>query len=209
MSRRLAMVAAMVAVALAALTGCGGSDDSLSALSGIKGYVEIPEEPLGPPPGSVTEADGSSWSYDGVPAGSITLLYFGYTSCPDVCPTTMADLASALRKVDESVLSKVDVQFVSTDPDRDTPAQITRWLSGFDPTFLGGRADINEVIDAAKVYGIGIEPPQVSDDDYQVTHGAQLLVLAPGGGMVGYFQELSGADAYTEAIPMLVDKYAR
>ncbi|MCB0908104.1 MAG: SCO family protein [Nocardioidaceae bacterium] len=208
MSRRLAKVAALVVVALAALTGCGGSDGSLSGLSGIQGYVEIPDEPLGPPSGSVTEADGSTWSYDSVPEGSITLLYFGYTSCPDVCPTTMADLAAALRDVDESTRSKIDVQFVSTDPNRDTPAQITRWLEGFDPTFHGGRAEINDVIDAAKVYGIGIDPPQVSDDDYQVTHGAQLLVLEPGGGMVGYFQELSGAEAYAKAIPILVDKYA-
>ena len=140
--------------------------------------------------------------------GQVLVVFFGFTSCPDVCPTTMADLAAALRDVDESTRSKIDVQFVSTDPNRDTPAQITRWLEGFDPSFRGGRAEINDVIDAAKVYGIGIEPPEVSDDDYQVTHGAQLLVLEPGGGMVGYFQELSGADAYAKAIPILVDKYA-
>lgn len=208
MSRRLRVAAALVVVALAALTGCGGSDGSLSGLSGIQGYVEIPEKPMGPPEGSVTEMDGSTWSYSDVPDGTITFLYFGYTSCPDICPTTMADLAHALRSLDESSLGKIQVKFVSTDPNRDSDAQMTRWLGSFDPTFQGGRADINDVIDAAKVYGIGIEPPKVSDDDYEVTHGAQLLVLEPGGGMVGYFQELAGADAYTEAIPMLIDKYA-
>lgn len=202
---RLVRACAALLLGVMALTGCSGDDRSLD---NIDGYVVVPGKPMGPATGSVTLTDGSTWRYTDAPAGKITLLYFGYTSCPDVCPTTLADLAATLRKLPQADRDKVRVMFVSTDPARDTPEQISRWLSGFDPDFRGGRADINDVIDQAKTYGIGIDPPKVSKTDYQVTHGAQLLVLKAGGGAVGYFGELAGTKTYTEAIPLLVATYA-
>lgn len=203
---RLVRLCAALALGVLLLGGCGSGDDN--ALEDLPGYVVVPGDPMGPSDGSITQTDGSTWSYRDVADGTITLLYFGYTSCPDVCPTTMADLAHSIRKLSKAEQAKVSVQFVSTDPTRDTPAQITRWLGGFDPEFKGGRADINDVIDQAKTYGIGIDPPKVSKDDYQVTHGAQVLVLKPGGGAVGYFEELAGTKTYSKAIPLLVAKYA-
>lgn len=202
---RLIRLCAALIVGTLVLAGCGSGEEN--SLEDISGYVVVPDDPMGPSDGSVTQADGSTWSYRDVADGTITFLYFGYTSCPDVCPTTMADLAHSIRELPEADQAKVSVQLVSTDPERDTPAQITRWLGGFNPEFKGGRADINDVIDQAKTYGIGIDPPQVSKSDYQVTHGAQVLVLKSGGGAVGYFDELAGTKTYSKAIPLLVAKY--
>ena len=172
-------------------------------------YVPVPQSPLPAPPGSVAEADGSRWRYRDAAPAKLTLLYFGYTRCPDVCPTTMADVsAGALRKLPAATRSRIVVQFVSTDPHRDTARQIASWLQGFDPSFHGGRAPIRSVITAAAAYGITIRPPKVSTDDYEVTHGAQLLVLRPGGDAVGYFRELAGKSEYVDRLAELVDRYA-
>lgn len=192
------------------LTGCGSTKDGDAAdLGDLSGYVRVPEKPLGPATQAVTQIDGSSWRYDATEPGRITLLYFGYTSCPDVCPTTLADLAAALGGLPKKVRDRVDVQLVSTDPARDTPEQMRSWLAGFDPTFRGAHAPIDQVVAAARAYGISIEPPAQSDGAYEVSHGAQLLVLEPGGGAVGYFRELAGAKDYRKALPALVDAYAR
>ena len=191
----------------AAVAGCSPAS-SPSGLSTISDFALIPGDPRGPASQSIVQTDGSTWRFDHPERGRVTLLYFGYTSCPDVCPTTMADLASAMAGLPESVRAKVSVQFVSTDPQRDTPAQIRGWLDGFDPAFHGGRGPIDEVIAAAQVYGIGIEAPAVVDGDYQVTHGSKVLVLDRGGRAVGYFRGLAGARAYLAGIPLLVQRYA-
>ncbi len=198
---------------LATLVCCGRNDQPLARVnatpgSDLAGFVHIPGKPLGPAKLTVTSMDGTPWRFDQAASGKITLIYFGYTSCPDVCPTTMADLANALRRTPRKVRDKIEVRFVSTDPRRDTPTQIRSWLSAFDPTFIGSRGPIRDVISAARTYGIGIDPPHVTNGDYQVTHGAQLLVLQPGGGEVGYFRELAGAGDYAASMTVLVRRYA-
>ena len=71
------------------------------------------------------------------PDTAATVVFFGYTHCPDVCPTTMADLAVAYRQLPDAVRRDVTVVFVTEDPRRDTPAVLRRWLDGFDPAFVG------------------------------------------------------------------------
>ncbi len=76
-------------------------------MSTIPDYTWIPGDPMGPASQSVRQTDGSTWRFNHPAADSITLLYFGYTTCPDVWPTTMADLASAMAKLPARVRSKV------------------------------------------------------------------------------------------------------
>ena len=71
------------------------------------------------------------------PPGQVTLLFFGYTHCPDVCPTTMADLAAALRRLTSPERARVEVAFVTEDPSRDLPPQLRIWLDRFDHSFIG------------------------------------------------------------------------
>lgn len=199
------------AAALAALTGCGSTASSPSGttpLSAVTAYQRIPDQPLGPADQTVHLASGGTWSYARPAAGKLTLVYFGYTSCPDVCPTTMADLASAMTRLPASLADKVWVQFVSTDPHRDTAPRLTRWIDAYSPTFHAGRAPIGQVIAAARSYAISIARPTVTKGDYEVTHGAQVLVLDQHGGEVGFFSELAGAKAYAAALPTLIKEYA-
>ena len=107
--------------------------------------------------------------------GKLTLVYFGYTHCPDVCPTTMADLAAALRRLPPAQRSRIAVVFVTTDPWRDTPKVIKSWLAAFDPSFIGLTGDYAKIQTAAKSLGIPLERPKSTTGDYDVTHGAEVL----------------------------------
>jgi protein SCO1/2 len=113
-----------------------------------------------------------------------------------------------MTRLSPSQAGKVWVQFVSTDPHRDTAKRLTRWIGSYSPRFHAGRAPIGQVIAAARSYGISISPPKVTPGDYEVTHGAQVLVLDQHGGEVGFFSELAGSKAYAEALPTLIKDYA-
>jgi protein SCO1/2 len=115
-------------------------------------------------------------------SGKVTFVYFGYTNCPDVCPTTMSDLAAALREVDASVRSDVAVVFVTVDPDRDTPAVLARWLGQFDPTFVGVTGPLDRIRAEADAFGVEIaDPAPLYEGVYNVTHGAQVTVFTKDG----------------------------
>ena len=109
--------------------------------------------PLPRPAFTLTDTAGKPFAFGTRTAGHPTLLYFGYTDCPDVCPTTMADIHTALNSVAPSLQQQVYVVFVSTDVKHDTPKVIARWLRNFDSrvaaTFVGLRGT-QQQIDAAQ-----------------------------------------------------------
>ena len=112
----------------------------------------------------------------------LMLLYFGYTHCPDVCPTTMADLGQALRQESNLIQARTQVVFVTSDPDRDTPDVMKAWLANFDPglllKFVGLTAPIKQIDSVATSVGVPLEPPvKESDGTFSVEHGAQTLAF--------------------------------
>lgn len=114
--------------------------------------------------------------------GKLMLLYFGYTHCPDVCPTTLADLGQALRKLPAQVQAHTQVVFVTADPDRDTPAVMKAWLSHFDQSlvnpYIGLTANVKQIDTVATTMGIPLEPPvKQSNGSVTVQHGAQTLAF--------------------------------
>ena len=103
--------------------------------------VEAPEdryagldlaEPYRRPSFTLTDTTGAAYDFKAATAGRPTLLFFGYTNCPDVCPTTMADVAVALRGLDPALAAEVQVVFVTTDPAFDTPEVLGEYLGRFD-----------------------------------------------------------------------------
>jgi protein SCO1/2 len=93
--------------------------------------VDLPD-PYQRPSFTLTDTTGASYDFAERTTGRPTLLFFGYTTCPDICPATMADLALALRRVDPAVAEQVQMVFVTTDPATDTPEKLAEYLSGFD-----------------------------------------------------------------------------
>ena len=109
--------------------------------------------------------------------GKVVLVNFGYTQCPDVCPTTLADLASAMKKLGADA-SQVQVLFVTVDPRRDKPELLRQYLPAFDPSFLGlygDEAATKKVENDFKIYAA--ERPGKTPESYTVDHAAQTFVF--------------------------------
>ncbi|MBM3123585.1 MAG: SCO family protein [Chloroflexi bacterium] len=116
--------------------------------------------------------------------GSVLLLFFGYTSCPDICPATMAELkqARALLRTEEA--ERVQVVFITVDPQRDTPDAIQEYVERFDPTFLGlsgSQAELSRVWQAYGVYREEGEPNM--NGWYEVSHTARVYAIDPQGAL--------------------------
>ena len=126
----------------ATLVGCGGTDDPEHGEDHVATVSGGPEEgpyagreisDPAPRPGFVlTDQDGAPFDFAERTAGQPTLLFFGYANCPDVCPTTMADVAVALESVPPDLSARTQVVFVTTDPARDTAESLGAYLAQFD-----------------------------------------------------------------------------
>jgi protein SCO1/2 len=189
MRSRLALLAGagLMAGGLLAVAGC--SAGSTPASNSGAAVVDVQTaaslfagvqlgKPLAKPDLTLTDTGGRPYNLAAGTAGRLTLVYFGYTHCPDVCPTTMATLAAALRQLPAAQRERVDVVFVTTDPSRDTPAVERAWLNQFDPSFIGLTGPFAPIQQAAAEVGITIEPPvALPGGGYTVTHGAEVLAF--------------------------------
>ena len=114
--------------------------------------------------------------------GKLVVIFFGYTHCPDVCPTTLSDLGVALKRMEPGLAADVQVLFVTVDPERDTPEVLSRYVPYFNPSFLGlygSPAEIEAVAREFKVvYRRHAEP---GSTDYLVDHSAGSYVFDRGG----------------------------
>jgi protein SCO1/2 len=190
------MAAAVAALALAVSLAACASDDNNSGdnMSGMNmkhgmttglgqpatgkydGFGLTPPQPR--PNFVLTDEAGKSYSFGQRTQGQPTLLFFGYTNCPDDCPTTMADIHSALSEVPASIRAKTLVVFVTTDPTRDTGARIKKWLAQFQtglPTanwigLRGTRAELDVAQAAAHV--------TIAQDNGE-THSLSVLLYGP------------------------------
>ena len=130
------------------LTGCGTNDDPDQARkrpviiqdSGADGFAgTLADPPFAIAPVTLRNTAGNQVRLGQVPAGKATAVFFGFTQCPDICPTTMADLATARRQLPPDLADRVALYFVTVDPKRDTPRVLQRWLEGFGPGVVGLR----------------------------------------------------------------------
>jgi protein SCO1/2 len=107
--------------------------------------------------------------------GKVVVLGFGFTSCANVCPTTLATLAAARRNLG-SAASDVQVVYVTVDPQRDTPAQMKKYLATFDPTFMGGSGTENALAKVRSAYGIQAEK-KLFGNDYTYAHSSYTYLI--------------------------------
>ncbi|HEX5092566.1 MAG TPA: SCO family protein [Burkholderiales bacterium] len=113
--------------------------------------------------------------------GKAVVLFFGFTHCPDVCPTTLADMAQVMRQLGP-LADRVQVLFVTVDPERDTQAALASYVTAFDPRFLGLRGDAEATRAAAKEFKVYYEKrPGKTPGEYTVDHSAQTYVFDPQG----------------------------
>ena len=131
----------------------------------------------------LVKADGSTFQLSEM-RGKIVLLFFGYTSCPDVCPTTLGELNQALGKLKEDDANRVQVVFVTVDPGRDTPEKIQTYVNNFNPTFVGLSGTEDALTPIWNEYGVYREIVEgTSAAGYLVNHTARTTLIDGNGYM--------------------------
>ncbi|MGD7787875.1 SCO family protein [Propionibacteriaceae bacterium Y1700] len=134
------------------------------------------DAPYEVPDAVFTDASGQSYNLRTSPSKPVTLIFFGYTNCPDVCIGVLSDMAMALKRTDPQVRDQITVVFVTTDPARDKPEVIKDYLDRFDPSFVGLTSDLDTIKGAASRLGVGVEGmKKLPSGGYEVGHGAQVV----------------------------------
>src|SRR3984957_18795342 len=147
--------------------------------------------PLPKPRFVLTDTSGAPFDFWNRTQGAVTLLFFGYASCPDQCPMHMASLGAALQKLPRDITDQVKLVFVTTDPARDSPAVLRRWLDLFDRHFIGltGAERAIEAVERAAGVPVAVKTGLTSGN-YAVSHANFVLayskdnlahVIYPGG----------------------------
>jgi protein SCO1/2 len=132
------------------------------------------------PPLDLTDQNGQPFTLS-AQEGKVVLLYFGYTYCPDYCPTTLAEMQTVESLLGDNA-DRVEVVMVSVDPERDTPARLNEYLSFFDPSFIGLSADAETTDRVKRDYGVLATRQDVGGaSGYLVDHSTSLLAIDPGG----------------------------
>jgi protein SCO1 len=188
--RRWAALTIVTMVALLSLSACGtGATDDRGEEGGPVAVTDLKPDllhgtvvdSLARPSQVLHDTSGRPYSVADRPQDGLTILFFGYTHCPDVCPTTMADLAAARAQLPESLRARVEVVFVTEDPERDTNTALRRWLDRYDPSFVGlrgGNAASRALLDELYLPQTKLDPaPEKaikhpgSDDGHHHDHG--------------------------------------
>lgn len=187
-----------------ALTACGEGGGADSADSGLRG-AELPE-PFPAPDFTLQDTDGADFRFRDQTAGYLTLLFFGYTHCPDICPVHMANLAAVLGDFLLEQRRQVKVVFVTTDPERDTPEVVREWLDHFDRSFIGLVGDLDAVNEIQASFRL---PPAVSQQmpsgEHVVGHASQVVAIT-GDGLVRVFYPSGVRQAdWAHDLPRLLD----
>ena len=170
------VLAVVIAVVIGVLSLTGGGDTADSPEPHIFASILVDPPEQAPALDLVTQ-HGEPFQVDAL-RGRITLVYFGYTHCPDVCPTTLAGFGAAIARLPEAERDEVQVVMVTVDPRRDTPEHLETYLANFDDDYIGLTGDEAALARVAEDWRIRIEyGPELEDGGYFVGHPARSLVL--------------------------------
>ncbi len=199
------------AIALAMLVGICVATCGVPADDGTRGELRgsIIDTPVPKPDLTLTDTNGEVFDLRAETEGYLTLLFFGYTYCPDVCPVHMANLSAVFGDLIPEVRDRIKVVFVSTDPERDTPERLRSWLDNFDRAFIGLRGsldDINAALSSMMLPGVAVIPGEHGSEP-MVGHPAAVLAFGPDGlAHVRYPFGVRQAD-WAHDLPLLVEGF--
>ena len=139
--------------------------------------------------------------------GKWSMLFFGYTFCPDICPTTLAQLRQIKSELPKEVQDKLQIVLVSVDPHRDTPQQLKQYLGYFDPQFVGlTPGSIEELQTLANAVSIPFIPADTSKANYTVDHSGNLALIGPDGTQRGFIRAPFNNQKMVAQLPGLVER---
>lgn len=137
--------------------------------------------------------------------GRWTLVFFGYTFCPDICPTTLADLRQLNALLPEAARQRLRILMVSVDPNRDTPEQLKSYLSYFSPDFIGLTGPLADIQSLSNTLGIPFIPGDTQRPHYKVDHSGNLAIIGPDGRLQGFIRAPLNIQKLAEQLPRLLE----
>lgn len=196
--RRLSLVLSLSAVVLFGLAGCLPGE-SYTFHGGVLEPVKAA------PPLDLTDQHGQPFSLATAPE-KVRLIYFGYTTCPDFCPTTLTDFLTVKEELGDDV-DRVEFILVTIDPERDTQARLQEYLAFFDPEFVGLRGDQAQTDAALRGYGVLAQRSEQpgSATGYLVDHSTTIYVLDEDGNLRLTFPYGTDPADMTEDVRHLLD----
>ncbi|MBP0940004.1 SCO family protein [Pseudomonas alliivorans] len=154
---------------------------------------------------SMSDQNGAPVAVDEL-KGKWTLVFFGYTYCPDICPTTLAQLRDIRTKLPQEAVHNMRVVLVSVDPDRDTPQQLKQYLGYFDPRYIGLTAPVADIQKLASALSIPFIPADTSKPGYTVDHSGNLALIGPDGRQRGFIRSPLNAQKLVAQLPVLLER---
>ncbi|KPW42738.1 Sco1/SenC family protein [Pseudomonas amygdali pv. mellea] len=197
-----AIVALVLGLILSQLLPGSGSEDQ-AALNDA-GIVLLPKSRQLPTL-SMSDQNGAAVALDGL-KGKWTLMFFGYTFCPDICPTTLAQIKQIRTELPEKVVERMRVVLVSVDPDRDTPQQLKQYLGYFDKQYIGLTAPVADIQKLANAVSIPFIPADTSKPNYFVDHSGNLALIGPDGTQRGFIRAPLNNQKLVKQLPGLLER---
>lgn len=202
--RRILPLLVVLATAAAMATSCGG-DEASGSFRGSR--IEPLDDVTGPTLPDVS-ADGEDFTFR-ADEGEVLLVYFGYTSCPDVCPTTLADLRTGLRQLDQADAGRVDMAMVTVDPGRDTDEILTGYIQSFvDGAHALRTEDNGRLTEAAEAFGAAYGAAMNEDGELEVFHSGFLYAVDDQGRLQVTWPFGAPPEDFSHDIELLLDTAA-
>ncbi|MCQ4328297.1 SCO family protein [Stutzerimonas stutzeri] len=133
------------------------------------------------------------------------LLFFGFTACPDICPTTLSDMRRLFGQLPSSVSDQIQLILVSADPARDTPETLRTYLGYYRAGFKGWTGDIAQLQKLSKALGLPFVPVDKTEGEYSVSHSGNLAIVSPDGKLRGHIRSPLRLDGLRHALPQLIE----
>ena len=196
----VAIVALVLGLTVNKVLTAKGQGDPTALLDA--GIVLLPQS-RSLPTLTLTDQDGAEVAVDQLKE-QWSLLFFGYTFCPDICPATLAQLRQLQGQLPEETRARLRLVLVSVDPKRDTPEQLKKYLAYFDAGFVGLTGEEATLQKFANAVSIPYIPADTSKDNYTVDHSGNLVIIGPDGTQRGFIRAPINNAKLAEQLPGLV-----
>ncbi len=133
------------------------------------------------------------------------ILFFGFTACPDICPTTLSDMRRLLSQLSPDVRERLQLILITADPARDTPERLKTYLSYYRSGFMGLTGEMEQLQRLSKALGLPFVPAKQTEGDYSVAHSGNLALVAPDGTLRGHIRAPLKLEGLIEALPAVVE----
>ena len=200
----LSVVGVLIAIVIGVLAGSyltGDKDQSLDIREA--GIIILPKS-RELPALQLTSTSGAQVQTQEL-TGTWSLVFFGYTFCPDICPTTLAELRQLKRLLPEEAQKNLQVVMVSVDPNRDTTEQLKLYLQYFDPEFIGLTGALPDIQTFSNALSIPFIPGDTSKPRYTVDHSGNLAIISPDGRQHGFIRAPLDVKKIAEQLPNIMN----